>query len=85
MKMFKTAAEIPLDCIAIPTAYFAPRPGARPVGGFNGRVFYRRADLSALLTADDWRERRRKIKAGEKPLTHRGLDPNGVYADWQME
>jgi hypothetical protein len=85
MKKFKTAADIPTDCVATPTVYFAPRPGAQPSGGFNGHVFYRRADVSELLTADDWRKRRRAVKAGEEPVAHRGLFPIGVYADWQTE
>jgi hypothetical protein len=85
MKKFKTAAEIPPDCIATPTVYFAPRPGAQPSGRLDGHVFYHRADVSNLLTADDWRERRRKVKAGEAPLAHRGLERIGVFAEWQTD
>jgi hypothetical protein len=83
MKQFKSVTEIPQDCIAAPTAYTAPRPGTKPAGSFNGNLFYSRRDVSALLTADQLRQQGRKIKAGAKPLAHRGAEPIGVYADWQ--
>jgi hypothetical protein len=83
MKEFESVAEIPQNCIAAPTAYSAPRPGTKPAGRFNGNLFYIRRDVSALLTADQWREQGLKIKAGENPLAHRGAEPLGVYADWQ--
>jgi hypothetical protein len=68
-----------------PTAYAAPRPDTKPAGSFNGNFFYSRRDVSTLLTADQWRRQGRTIKAEAKPITHRGLDPLGVYADWQTE
>jgi hypothetical protein len=85
MQEFNTAAEIPPDCVVAPTIIFAPRPGAKPVGRYDGNLFYRRADVSNLLSEEQWRERGRKIKAGEKPLAQRGAEPLGVYADWQSE
>ena len=85
IKEFESVAEIPQNCIAAPTAHSAPRPGTKPVGSFDGNLFYSRRDTSALLTADQWREQGRKIKAGENPLAHRGAEPLSVYADWQTE
>jgi hypothetical protein len=85
VKEFNTAGEIPPDCVVAPTILFAPRPGAKPVGRFGGNLFYHRADVSTLLNADQWRQRGRKLKAGEKPIAHRGADSIGVFADWQTK
>ena len=85
MKEFKTAADIPPDCVMAPTIIFAPRPGMKPVGRFDGNLFFHRADVSNLLSAEQWQERGRKLKPGEKPLAHRGTEPLAVYADWQTE
>jgi hypothetical protein len=85
MKEFNTATEIPPDCVLAPTIIFAPRPGTKPVGRFDGNLFYQRNDVSTLLTAEQWQERGRKVKLGEKPLAHRGTEPLAVYSDWQTE
>ena len=86
MKRFQIVSETPADCVAAPSIYFAPRPGKKPVGSFNGGLFFARTDVSELRPATDWRRDGRTIKAGEKPLMKRGsIDPIGVYADWQTE
>jgi hypothetical protein len=86
MKKFTSPGEIPDDCLVAPSAYFVPRPGKKPIGSWNGSQFFNRRDVSELLPADEWKSQGRKIKAGEKPISHRGLvDPLGVYADWQTE
>ena len=85
MKEFITASEIPSDCVVAPTILFAPRPGTKPVGRFDDNLFYRRADVSTLLTADQWRNRGQKLKAGEMLIANRGADSIGVYAEWQLE
>ena len=84
MKRFTSASDVPDNCIVAPTAYFAPRPGAKSVGSFEGMRFFRRADVSESLPETDWRIRGRKIKAREQPLAHRGCpEPITVYAEWQ--
>jgi hypothetical protein len=86
MKKFKSVADIPPGCLVAPTAYFTPRPGKKPLGSFEDSIYFRRSDVSELLTADDWKGQGRTIKAREQPIGHRGrIDPVGVFADWQTE
>ena len=66
-----------------PSAYYAPRSGKKPAGGFEGSTFFERSDVSELLDADAWRALGRKIKLGETPIAHRFLI--AVYADWQTK
>ncbi len=84
-KRFSDLKDVPIGCIAAPTAYFAPRPEAKPVGQFNGTAFYYRAAVSPLRTPDKWKREGRTIKAGEKPFATRGggPEPEDVFADWQ--
>ena len=59
------------------------KAGTKPVGSFDGSLYYERGDVSELLTPEEWRKRGRKVKAGAKPPTVRGFEPIGVFADWQ--
>ena len=84
MKHFAAPSEIPFDCVAAPTAYSAPRPGARPVGEFKGLTFYHRKDTGLLRTATEWKLLGRVVKLGEKPPGSRMLpDAGPVFAEWQ--
>jgi hypothetical protein len=84
MKKFLSLAEIPIDCVAAPSAYYAPRPGAEPVGRLDGMVFYLRSSVGELQSKEDWAKLGRKVNARERPLARRGSpEPFGVYAEWQ--
>ncbi len=84
MNKFLSIAEIPIDCVVAPSAYHAPRPGAEPVGRFDGMVFYRRSSVGELRSREDWAKLERRVNAGERPLAHRGSPEHfGVYAEWQ--
>jgi hypothetical protein len=86
MKQFRTPADIPAGCLVAPSAYYAPRPGAKPVGGFEGGVYYQRKDVSELKSKSDWQRLGRKVKAGQSPLAERGgPETVAVYAEWQTE
>jgi hypothetical protein len=86
MKKFKAAVDIPPHCIVAPSACFAPRPGKKPAGSFEGNLYFARDAVSELLTKDEWRKLGRKVKSGEKPLAQRGdVQPLPVFADWQTE
>jgi hypothetical protein len=65
--------------------YYGTRNPIVRLGRLDSDVFYRRADVLPLLTADDWRERGRMVRSREKPLALRSAEPIGVYADWQTE
>ena len=82
MNQFTSPDVIPPSCVAA-SAYFAPRPGVKPVGEFEGHQFYDRGDVSALFSADEWRLRGKTIKPGEKPIAQQGDSP--VFGDWQAE
>jgi hypothetical protein len=86
MKQFRTPADIPAGCLVAPSAYYAPRPGAKAVGGFENGVYYQRKDVSELKSKTEWQRLGRKIKNGQKPLAVRGgPEPMAVFADWQTE
>ena len=83
MREFKSIADVPRECLVAPSAFYAPRPGKKPVGRFEDRTFFERSDVSQLLDADAWRALGRKLKPGETPIAHRFLI--AVYADWQTK
>ncbi len=84
MKQFLSVTDIPSDCVVAPTAYCAPRPGARAVGTFEGMKLYQRSAVSELHSKEEWKKRGRKIKSGEEPVAQRGSpEQYGVFGDWQ--
>ena len=83
MRKFKSITDIPPDCLVAPSAYYAPRPGKKPAGRFEGGTLFERNNVSELLDADAWKALGRKIKPGETPIAHRFLI--AVYADWQTK
>jgi hypothetical protein len=86
MKQFRTPLDIPPDCLVAPSAYYAPRPGAKPVGGFEKEVYYHRKDVSELKSKAEWQRLGRKVKSGATPITERGVpEPTAVFAQWQTE
>jgi hypothetical protein len=83
-KHFRTPSEIPAGCIVAPSAYFMPRPGARPVGEFDREMYYNRKDVSELRSKDEWQRLGRKVKARQTPMAERGVpEPVAVFAEWQ--
>jgi hypothetical protein len=86
MKQFRTPADIPAGSLVAPSAYYAPRPGAKPVGGFEGSLYFQRKDVSELKSKIEWQRAGRKIKSGEKPIAERGgPEMTAVFAEWQTE
>jgi hypothetical protein len=86
VKHFRTPSEIPPGCIVAPSAYYAPRPGARAIGAFDSEVYYNRKDVSELKSKDEWHRLGRKVKARQEPLAERGTpEPLAVFAEWQTE
>jgi hypothetical protein len=83
-KQFRTPSEIPPGCIVAPSAYFVPRPGAKPVGEFDSEVYYNRNDVSELKSKEEWQRVGRKVKSRQSPLAERGMpEPLPVFAEWQ--
>jgi hypothetical protein len=83
IRQFDSLAAVPGNCIVAPSIYFVPRNGAKPFGSLNGANWYHYRDVSPLRTQAEWRRAGRKIRAGEKPIAHRGHDRDDVFADWQ--
>jgi hypothetical protein len=84
MKRFLSIAEIPIDCVVAPSAFYSPRPEAEPVGRLDGMIFYSRSNVGELQSREEWKKLGRRVRAGEQPLARRGApEPFGVYAEWQ--
>ena len=86
VKQFRTPVDIPAGCLVAPSAFYVPRPRAKPVGQFDSDVYYNRKDVSELKSKDEWHKLGRKVKARQEPLAERGVpEPLALFAEWQTQ